>query len=112
MTMATIAMKFKVEAEHVVDALQETREHLDSADAAVVLDFSSVRRIDPAALQAMEDLAATADEKTVKVGLHGVNVNIYKVLKLTKLAPRFSFTWDAQPRATEQEIRHAEPTAQ
>ena len=57
----------------------------------VVLDFSSVRRIDPSALRAMEKLAGIADDKAVKVVLRGVNVDIYKVLKLVKLTPRFSF---------------------
>ena len=32
-----------------------------------------------------------ADAKTVKVVLRGVNVDVYKVLKLVKLTPRFSF---------------------
>jgi anti-anti-sigma regulatory factor len=57
----------------------------------VVLDFSSVRRIDPNALRAMEKLAGLADGKAVKVVLRGVNVDIYKVLKLVKLTSRFSF---------------------
>jgi hypothetical protein len=48
-------------------------------------------RIDPRALVAMEELARVADEKAVRIGLRGVNVEIYKVLKLVKLVPRFSF---------------------
>ena len=36
-------------------------------------------------------LAGIADDKAVKVVLRGVNVDIYKVLKLMKLASRFSF---------------------
>ncbi len=39
----------------------------------------------------MENLASTAGDKAAKVVLRGVNVDIYKVLKLVKLAPRFSF---------------------
>ena len=39
----------------------------------------------------METLADSADEKAVKVVLRGVNIDIYKVLKLAKLASRFSF---------------------
>ena len=35
----------------MVHALQEAREKLDSAEGEVVLDFSSVRRIDPSALE-------------------------------------------------------------
>jgi len=42
-------------------------------------------------VRALQTLAATADEKTVKVVLRGVNIEIYKVLKLVKLARRFSF---------------------
>jgi len=55
------------------------------------LDFASVRRLDPGAVKAMEKLAGIADDKTVRVVLRGVNVEIYKVLKLVKLARRFSF---------------------
>jgi anti-anti-sigma regulatory factor len=50
-----------------------------------------VRRIDPSALRAIEEFAGTADDKGVKVVLCGVNVDVYKVLKLMRLAPRFSF---------------------
>ena len=50
-----------------------------------------MRRIDPSALRAMEDFAGIADDKGVKVVLRGVNVDIYKVLKLVKLTSRFSF---------------------
>jgi anti-anti-sigma regulatory factor len=57
----------------------------------MVLDFSTVRRVDPAALSAMEELAAVAEGKDVKLALRGVNIDIYKVLKLAKLVPRFSF---------------------
>jgi hypothetical protein len=50
-----------------------------------------VRRVDASALRAMETLAGIAEGKAIKVGLRGVNVDIYKVLKLVKLASRFSF---------------------
>jgi len=89
--MAMIAVLLRIDGERVVDALQEAREKLDGAGGEVVLDFSSVRRIDPSALRAMEKFAGTAADKAVKVVLRGVNVEIYKVLKLVKLAPRFSF---------------------
>ena len=89
--MAIIAEWLKIDEERVVQDLQEAREQLDSADGELVLDFSSLRRIDPSALRAMEELARVADDKAVKVVLRGVNVDIYKVLKLVKLAPRFSF---------------------
>jgi anti-anti-sigma regulatory factor len=89
--MATIAEWLRIDAERVIEALEDAREMLDSANGELVLDFSSVRRIDPGAVRALQALAATADEKTVKVVLRGVNIEIYKVLKLVKLTRRFSF---------------------
>jgi anti-anti-sigma regulatory factor len=89
--MEMIAVWLKIDGENVADTLQEACEKLDSADGEVVLDFSSVRRIDPSALTAMETLATAADDKDVKVVLRGVHVEVYKVLKLMKVASRFSF---------------------
>ena len=54
------------------------------------LDLSAVRRLDTAGLRALEDFAGAADGKTVKVTLRGVNVDVYKVLKLARLSSRFS----------------------
>ena len=89
--MATIAAWLRVDGDSVAQSLREVREKLDSADGELVLDFSSVRRLDPAAVSAMESLAAAAEEKTIKLSLRGVNIEIYKVLKLVKLSRRFSF---------------------
>lgn len=89
--MATIAVMFKIDGEGVLPALQQARERLDTADGQAVLDFSTVCRVDPAALSAMEELAGIADGRGVKLTLRGVNIDVYKVLKLAKLAPRFSF---------------------
>jgi anti-anti-sigma regulatory factor len=89
--MAMIAVWLKIDEECVVRALQEAGEKLDRAGGEVVLDFSSVRRIDSRALGAMEEFAGVADDKGVKVVLRGVNVGVYKVLKLVKLGSRFSF---------------------
>jgi len=91
LTMATIAEWVRIDAERVIEGLEDAREMLDSANGELVLDFSSVRRIDPGAVRALQALAATADEKTVKVVLRGVNIEMYKVLKLVKLTRRFSF---------------------
>jgi anti-anti-sigma regulatory factor len=89
--MANIAVLLKMDEQRLAPALQEAGEKLESADGEVVLDFSSVRRIDANALQAMEEFAHKADEKAVKVVVRSVNVDVYKVLKLVKLASRFSF---------------------
>lgn len=111
--MATIAGYVKIDGERIVDALQETGSRIDSANSEVVLDFSSVPRIDPGALRALEELAGIADEKAVTLELRGVSVNVYKVLKLAKLAPRFLFgIRGAHSSATEQESCHAERSAQ
>jgi anti-anti-sigma regulatory factor len=84
------AVWLKVDGEHVGYTLQEALAKLDGAQGDLVLDFSSVHRIDPSALRAMENLANTVNGEA-KVALHGVNIDVYKVLKLMKLTPRFSF---------------------
>jgi len=89
--MAMMAVWLKIDEERVVQALQEAGEKLDGVEEAVVLDFSSVRRVDADALREMAAFAAIADRKSVKVELRGVHVDVYKVMKLVKLASRFSF---------------------
>jgi len=89
--MAMIDVWHKIEEASVVRALKEAGEKLDSTEGEVVLDFSSVIRIDASGLIAIEEFANKADDKGVKVALRGVNVSVYKVLKLMKLASRFSF---------------------
>jgi anti-anti-sigma regulatory factor len=89
--MAVIAVWLKIDEERVVQALQEAEERLDSVEGELALDFSSVRRIDSNALRAMEEFADIADTNGVKVVLRGVDVSVYKVLKLVNLASRFSF---------------------
>jgi anti-anti-sigma regulatory factor len=89
--MAMIAEWLKIDEERVVLGLQEAGEKLDCVEGEVALDFSAVLRIDAGALKAMEGFAGIADDKGVKVVLRGVNVGVYKVLKLVKLASRFSF---------------------
>jgi anti-anti-sigma regulatory factor len=89
--MDTIAVWRKIDGARVADALEEARERLAGADREVVLDFSAVSRMSPEALAALEKLADTADDKTVKLALRAVSVEVYRVLKLAKLTPRFTF---------------------
>jgi anti-anti-sigma regulatory factor len=89
--MATITVWLNMDEKEVVLALQEAREKLDGTEGEAVLDFASVRRIDSRSLRAMEEFACIADAKAVKVVLRGVNVDVYKVLKLMRLTRRFSF---------------------
>jgi anti-anti-sigma regulatory factor len=113
LVMAIIAEWINLEKERVVSDLLAAAEKLTDATGEVVLDFVSVRRIDSNALRAMEGLARRAEEKAVKIVLSGVNVDLYKVLKLTKLAGRFSFmSGDREHGATKLEGRHAEPSTE
>jgi anti-anti-sigma regulatory factor len=90
--MTTNAMWIRVDAERVADILRhEALEKLNSAEGELVLDFSSVERIDTEVAKALEELAGKAATRPVKVVLHGVNVDVYRVLKLLKLAQRFAF---------------------
>jgi anti-anti-sigma regulatory factor len=89
--MAMMSVWLKLEGERLVQGLQEAEGKLDSNEDEVVLDFSSVLRIDASGLIAMERFASIADDKGVKVAFRGVNVSVYKVLKLVKLTSRFSF---------------------
>ncbi|MBZ5681516.1 MAG: hypothetical protein LAO24_15560 [Acidobacteriia bacterium] len=89
--MATISAWLKIDEERVVPALREAGEKLNGDGGEVLLDFSCVSRIVPSAVKAMENFARLADDRAVKVVLRDVNVDVYKVLKLVKLTPRFSF---------------------
>ncbi len=89
--MTTVAEYYKIDGEGVAKSLNETREKLTSDQGEVVLDFSAVLRIDTQGLKAVEDLAIVAEQKSVRVTLRAVNVNVYKALKLSRLTSRFSF---------------------
>jgi anti-anti-sigma regulatory factor len=89
--MEAISTWLNIDGNSVVSAIQAAAEKLDGAAGEAVLEFGSVCRIDSSALQAMEAFADIADKKAVKVVLRGVNVDVYKVLKLVKLTRRFSF---------------------
>lgn len=75
----------------LADALATAVAGLDDAQRELILDFSSIRRIDCGALRAMENLAQAAEEKGVRVTLRGVPSKVYKVLKLMKLTQRLAF---------------------
>lgn len=81
----------KIEGACVAASLREARQKLNGVTGEVVLDFSSVSRLDPEALQSLRELAALTDAGAVTLALRGATVEVYKVLKLVKLASRFSF---------------------
>ncbi len=89
--MTVNALWLKIDPERLTGTLQEAAGNLNPSEPEVALDFSAVRRIDSAGLQALTALADKAQQLAVHIVLCGVNVDVYKVLKLMKLAARFSF---------------------
>lgn len=89
--MATIDNVLNVDDAQIGITLQEAADKLESVGGELVLDFSCVLRLDSTAVRAIEKLASMADAKAVKVTLRGVNIDVYKTLKLMKLTHCFSF---------------------
>lgn len=110
--MSTIAELFKVDGDRVAECIHEAHMQLDTARDRTILDFSAVLRLAPQDLRAMEELVERAENQSVKIVLCGVNVDIYKVLKLVKLAARFSFVTNGAGsiELRKEESRHAEST--
>jgi anti-anti-sigma regulatory factor len=75
----------------IASSLKNVVQNLKPDGGDLVLDFSSVRRIDSGALSALQTVAQQADEIKVKVVLRGVNVDLYKTLTLMRLTRQFSF---------------------
>jgi len=82
----------QLDGKDTLRALSKARENLPQSEGELVLDFSSVKRMDPAVLQGLEELACAAEEQARLVTLRGLKVEVYKVLKLAKLSSRFSVT--------------------
>ena len=89
--MATIVVGLQIDETRLAASLQEVAEKLEMTSQEIILDFSSVQRLDFAALCALKELAKRANEKSVNVTLRAVDVDVYKTLKLVKLASQFSF---------------------
>jgi len=88
--MGELAMLLQIGEQQAATDLQAAEQKLNEA-GELAIDFSEVGRLDQKGVQALLELARKADEKAVKVVLHGVQVDVYKVLKLVKLDSRFSF---------------------
>ena len=90
MTTVKTPAYVEIASDGVAQALDVARENLESGDE-LTLDFSRVPRIEARDLRALEALAKTGEEKGANISLRGVNVEVYKVLKLARLTSRFSF---------------------
>jgi len=86
------AVLVKLESnERVAEAIGRAAADLDPAGGELVLDFSAVDRIDAAGLKALDSLLTAGAEKSIRISLLGVDVGVYKVLKLMKVTQRASF---------------------
>jgi len=73
------------------DWIQDAVQKINGGEQEVMLDFTDVTRIDGNVVRELEQLAGLAAERSVKVVLRSVNVDIYRVLKQLKLTERFTF---------------------
>lgn len=89
--MASKAASMQEKDESLIHSLKDALKKTETAEGELLLDLSRTPRIDSAELKMLEELGAKAQHKNIKVILRGVNVDIYKVLKLGKVAPRFTF---------------------
>jgi anti-anti-sigma regulatory factor len=89
--MTPVAEWIKIDADRISASMQDAAAKLQSSQGEVVLDFSAVQRIDAGSLMVMEKITDVAGERKVRIILRGVNVDVYKVLKLAKLTSRFIF---------------------
>lgn len=87
--MGTTPVVVNIDEQRLVLALEQAAKQLDDGASDITVDFTSVRRMDASHVTRMEDLARR--EKGVKIVLRGVNVDVYKALKLLKLTNHFLF---------------------
>ena len=80
-----------IEATSMIRGLEDAAKNLDGSGVETVLEFSAVSRLDASSLQALQEFASLANEKRSKVIIRGLNVEVYKALKLAKLTRVFSF---------------------
>src|SRR5262249_26318103 len=71
--------------------LRLAADRIDSACGELYLDFTPVRRVAAGELRDLTALVTLAENKAIPVVLGSVNVDVYRVLKLMKLAPRIEF---------------------
>ena len=82
---------FVIDGEHVAQQVIDIRAKLATEGPEVLLDFFLAQSLDPAGIRALEELAGAADIEHAKIVLRGVNIEMYKVLKLAGLSDKFTF---------------------
>jgi anti-anti-sigma regulatory factor len=89
--MATTAETLRIDSAGAAGLLQRASEQVKNGANEVIVEFGSVRRIDPRILLLLEQLAAEGAKRKVNISLRGVNIDVYKVIKLSHLAAHFAF---------------------
>ena len=79
------------ERDGALRALGEAASRLAAGAPDLRLDFSAVDRIGPETARALEELSDQAGKASVNPVLTGVNIGVYRVLKLLKVAHKFSY---------------------
>lgn len=91
----TNTLLFRVDPDDLPGALDEARAAFErSQDSEVMLDLAALRRIDPAGVAALAELARAAADRNVRLRARGVNVAVYKVLRLAGAADGIAFASD------------------
>ncbi len=89
--MTITASAIVVNGERVAETMNELCGNLTANSGELLLDFFFVQTLDPAAIKGLEDLSGIAEVMKVKIILRGVNVEVYKVLKLSDLTDKLLF---------------------
>ena len=79
------------ENEGLTGALNRAATQLESGEGKLALDFFAVNQIDSRGLKSLANLIQAAGDKGVRISACGVNLAVYKVLKLMKLSQHLSF---------------------
>lgn len=82
---------FVMNEERIAQQLNDIREKLATEGPEVLLDFFLAQSLDPASINALGELATAAEATSARIVMRGVNVEMYKVLKLAGLCDKFSF---------------------
>lgn len=91
MTTTAECFSLVIQSEQVAEQLTVVREKLGSAGPEVLLDFFFVQTLEPSGIRALEELDAAAEVLKTRIVLRGINVELYKVLKLAQLTDKFLF---------------------
>jgi len=87
--MANISV-ISLEEKLIPASIESGRIEVD--ESRTVVDFSRVERLDSNSLASVRELAQRAEDSESKVIVRGLNVEVYKALKLAKLTSGFSFS--------------------